>query len=282
MANENGGTVSEVEATPGVADVEAPSGQEGAGAATPAVDMQQYERIQQEHGQLTNQWNRIEQLANSDPQFRKELERAWRGIPSQPVAQPKPEAQPRKEKNVEDDRLKSLQDRLEKFEGYQQQQQQEAMRKEKFAEVQSETDATFKKFGADENDQKEFWNRYGNMIRTEAMGSMQNNPSLPPNMAMQMAYSRHSANIAGEYALLMEDKLVPFYANKLQERNNPLRGIATPADKAGKGGSWPTTQERFINAIKNEKDSTKRAEMYSAYAKEMGVPVGDLFRSTGG
>ena len=279
MANEVEGQVSEVEAPQAGVGEEAPVGQEGAGVATPTIDPHEVEQLRQ----VADYWKRVEQGANTDPAFRKELERMWRGLPAQQQVQPtKPEPNQRREKNQEDDRLKTLQEKIEKFENYQQTQQQETLRKEKFAEVQSETESTFKKFNATDGDKTEFWNRYGNMIRNEAYGYIQNNPSLPPNRAMEMAYSRHSSNIAGEYALLMEDKLVDFYGRKLQDRNNPLRGIGTPADKAGKDGTWPTTQERFLSAIKNERNPEKRAEMYSAYAKEKGIPVGELFRSSGG
>lgn len=279
MANELEGTVSEVEAPPSGAGEVAPNGQEGAGAATPTIDPQEFEQAKQQ----SSYWSRIEQIANTDAVFRSYLEKAWKGekLTAQPE-QVKQAVAPKVEKNREDDRLKSIQERLEKFESYQQTQQQEALRKEKFAEVQNETESTFKKFGASDADQKEFWTRYGNMIRTEAYGHIQNNPSLPPNTAMQMAYSRHSSNIAGEYAVLMEDKLMPIYAQRLQDRNNPLRGIGTPADKAGKDGTWPTTQERFLSAIKNERNPEKRAEMYAAYAKEKGISPSELFRSQGG
>ena len=254
----------------------APNGQEGAGAVSPSIDPKEYETIKQEHGQLREFYSKLEQITNADPAFRKELERAWKGLPpavQQQIKQEQKAQEPKSNKEIAEVReaLKQLQEER-------QVERQETMRKEKFAEVQSETNATFERFKASPEDQKEFWNRYGNMIRNEAFGYMQNNPGLDPARATSMAYSRHSANIAAEYITLMEDKMVSFYGNQLKERQNPLRGIGTPADKVGKNGVTPTTQERFMNAIKNERNPEKRAEMYSAYAQQMGIPIDELFR----
>ena len=126
----------------------------------------------------------------------------------------------------------------------------------------------------------EFWGRFGKMIQKETFDIMQNKPGIPPHVAQQMAYSRHDRNLAGEYILLMEDKMVDFYGRKIQERNNPLKGISSPAEKAARNGAGatPTMMERFQNAIKKERNPEKRAEMYAAFAKENNIPVDEIFR----
>lgn len=268
-------------------DERATQGQEGSEgeASSNAIDPAAYERLQQEHSQLTQNWEKLSRLANTDPVFKKELERAWKGLPPAQQAQIRKEAQNKAEgkpqSNKEIEELKQTLKQLQ--EGFQSQ-QQEAIRREKFSEVQNETEAMWNRFNATDADKKEFWDRYGRMIQNEAFSIMQQRPGTPPNVATQVAYSNHSRNLAAEYVMLMEDRMVDFYGKKIQERTNPLKGIATPAEKAGKAGMGvtPTLKERFLNGLKKERDPEKRAEMMKAFSEQTGMPIDNLFRSSGG
>lgn len=271
--------VSEVSSTPdnGAESVVAPTGQEGAGDSAPQIDPKEYERIKAEHQQLLGFYQRTEQLTNTDKAFAKEFERAWKGLPPAVQQQIKQEVKQNQEPKSNKE-IAEMREALNQLKEERQMERQESMRKEKFAEVQSETDATFKEFKASEQEKTEFWNRYGSMIRTEAINAMQNNPGMTPDRAMALAYSRHSSNIKAEFIQLMPEKITEYYGNQLKERNNPLRGIASPAEKVGKNGQMPTTQERLMNAIKNERNPEKRAEMYAAAAQQLGIPTDELFR----
>lgn len=258
---------------------ENPQGQEGAAVETATIDPKEYERLQSEHSTLIQNWQKLEALANKDEVFRKELERAWKGLPAAQQAQIA-KAQEAKLKNQNSEEMAQIKQQLKEFQDYQQRQQVEGLRREKLSEVQQETDRTFKKFEATPADQAEFWKRYASMINSEAQTYMAN--GIPLNQAMQKAQFNHSFNLAGEYATLMEDKLGTLYSKKIQERNNPLRGVATPADKQGMPGVMPGMKERFLSAIKNEKNAEKRAEMYVEFGKQFGEPQGGFFRSSGG
>lgn len=284
---ENGTVEQELPAETGVESVAsegATSGQEEAGAGAPQIDPAVYEKLTAEHGQLSTNWSKIEQLANADPVFRKELERAWKGLPAQVAKvqeQPKPQGAEKPKTNAE---LQQLNERLTRFEQAQMVQQQESLRREKFSEVQSETADVAKRYNASEPVMNEFWKRYGDMIRTETFNTMQNNPGIAPNVAMQQAYSRHDKNLAGEFALLMEDHLMGFYGDKIKERTNPLKGIGSPAEKAGKAGAGvlPDLKERFFSAMKKERNPERRAEMIKAFSEQSGISVDNIFRSSGG
>ncbi|HXC04350.1 MAG TPA: hypothetical protein VNZ86_06320, partial [Bacteroidia bacterium] len=191
--------------------------------------------------------------------------------------------QPEKPKTNQNQSNKELEDiraQLKEWKQTQERQQVESLRREKFSEVQDETNRAFQKFEATPADQQEFWKRYGAMVQNEAQTYMQNGMPLP--QAMQKAQYNHSFNIAGEYALLMEDKLATLWSKKAQERNSPLRGIASPADKQGAPGVMPGVKERFLAAIKNEKSAEKRAQMYVEFGREFGEPNGGFFKSSGG
>jgi hypothetical protein len=286
-------TVEQTGSETGVEEVTNEGGEQGQGSsevgASNAVDMETFQKLQTEHGQLSTNWSKIEELANRDPVFRRELERAWKGLPpakqaeikkeAQVQAQAKPGQAPQSNKEIEELR-QNLKQMQEAFQG----QQFEALKKEKFAEVQNETSSVQKRFGATDADMDQFWDRYGTRIRNEAYGFMQQRPGLPPTEAMRMAYARHDKNLAAEYIDLMEDRMVDFYGKKIRERDNPLRGINSPAEKAGKAGkgSTPSMQERFLSTLKKESNPEKRAQMYKAFAEETGMNPTDFFRSSGG
>jgi hypothetical protein len=287
MAVENQ-VVEEQESTlqDGAQEVQAPNGQEGAAAeVAQQIDPQEYERLKQENGQLSQiaqYWQRIENAYTQHPEYKTTLERMWKGLPpEQQRAILQQQAKPEAKKS--NDELKAIQEkvaRLEKLETTFNEQRTEALRKEKYAEVQNESEQMFKKFGATKAEEGEFWKRYDGMIRNEATQFMQQNPQLLPKQAVDMAISRHSTNLQAEFISLMEDKVTSYYGSKLQERNSPLRGIASPADKVGKSGSSPNLQERYLNAIKNETNPEKRFELHKAYAQEAGIDVKDLFRGS--
>jgi hypothetical protein len=257
------------------------NGQEGGATETATIDPQEYERLKGEHGTLVQNWQKLETLANKDEVFRKELERAWKGLPAAQQAQiAKAQVQEKPNNSMSRKELEEVKQQLKQFQEVQQRQQIESLRREKFSEVQNETDRTFKKFEATPADQAEFWKRYDSMVKSEAQTYMQNGMPLP--QAMNKAQYNHSFNIAGEYALLMEDRIGSLYSKRMQERNSPLKGIASPADKQGAPGVMPGVKERLLSAIKNEKSAEKRAEMYVEYGKQFGTPEGGFFKSTGG
>lgn len=247
------------------------------GGASQAVDMERFQRMEQEHGRLATNWQKLEQLANADPAFRRELERAWRGLPPAKETQ-KPAPEPKAQRPQSNKEIEELKANLKQLQESWQTREQETLKREKFQEVQSETQAVKDRFNASDADMTEFWSRYSQQIQKEAFDAMQRNPGLPPTKAMEMAYARHSNNLQAEYINLMEDRMTEFYGRKLQDRNSPLRGIATPAERAGKnGGVTPTMIERLQNAIKKERDPQKRAEMRVAFARENGFSPEEFF-----
>ena len=260
--------------------VEQTAGQQTVGEVAPTIDPQEYERIKTEHGTLVQNWQKLESIANKDEIFRKELERAWKGLPPAQQAQIAKAQTNQSRGNQSNQEIAEIKQQLKEFRDAQQQQQQELLKREKFAEVQNDTEQTFKKFEATPEDQAEFWKRYGSMIRRETQELM--TKGVPPQQASKMAEFRHSFNIAGEYAMLMDDKLGDLYTKKAAQRNSPLRGISSPADKAQTNGVMPSVKERFLSAIKNEKSAEKRAEMYAAFGKEYGEPEGGFFKSNKG
>ena len=257
------------------------SGQEGAAVETATIDPQEYERLKTEHSTFAQNWQKLETLANKDESFRKELERAWKGLPAAQQAQiAKVQDQQKPNNNMSRKELDEVKQQLKQFQETQKAQQYEGLKRQKFQEVQNETDRTFKKFEATPADQAEFWKRYDSVVKTDAQELMRN--GVDPQSAMRQAQYNHSFNIAGEYALLMDDRVGSLYSKRIAERNNPLRGIATPADKQGAPGVMPGVKERLLSAIKNEKSAEKRAEMYVEYGKQFGEPNGGFFKSSGG
>lgn len=259
-------------------------GQEG-GTSSNQVDPAAYKDLQERYSKLESYWSKIENGANTDPVFKKELERMWKGLPPEQKAEIKKAAQAQaQEKPQGNKELQQLIERQNRMEQLIQSQQHEALRREKFQEVQNETQAVRERFGANDADMKEFWDRYGKMIQNESFNITQQRPGITPQAATQMAYSNHSRNLQAEYMMLMEDRMYDFFGKKIQERNNPLKGINSPAEKAGKAGAGitPTTQERFLAALKKERNPEKRAEMYKAFSEQTGVPIDSFFRSSGG